>query len=285
MCVFTYSLQTSLCALIRFLVCPHGFERLFPGASNVYRKWTWDTAGRLTCLYGQAWDVIVATDKFVTVEHSFQQVIRSWCVHTGAIKRECYQVLRNADNEPAWNTRNTVQCTLSTLTPHHTRLCAVRCTGPFHTPVWAVRRDVPVRFCRTAVIQMLFTIWIWLACLSLVLSRRELSSPNSLDLRTSQMATHRRDRCNAPRRQTVRKTQSLHHTTPHRTAPHQMAPLLIYLLPGVLLKSPQTSLVSSVQEVYLYYQGILKLFDFGTTFPANNLPPSMPHDINSKSAM
>ena len=77
----------------------------------------------------------------------------------------------------------------------------LRCAAPapFHAPMWAVWHagtavrtgvDMDVIYYLDVIllfnVWMLFTIWTGLNCLSLVLSHRKLSSPNSLDLRTAQ---------------------------------------------------------------------------------------------------
>ena len=89
------------------------------------------------------------------------------------------------------------------------RLCAVRRTGPLSR---TGASDAP-RCAGTAVRNGNYadvvyylnrTDYLWL-----ILSHRELSSPNSLDFRTAQNGQHRHDRCDAPRRHAVRKTQSL----------------------------------------------------------------------------
>ena len=89
---------------------------------------------------------------------------------------------------------------------YYKRPCFVRCAvpAPFHAPVRAMRRAAPVWRCGMAVIRMLLSILIGLDWMSLVLSHRDLSSPNSLDLCTAKNV-----RCEEPRRRLVCKAQSL----------------------------------------------------------------------------
>ena len=69
---------------------------------------------------------------------------------------------------------------------HQGKLCAVRAPTLFHMPVREVRHAAPVRRCGMTVMRMLFNIWLGLDYLSLELSHIKASSPNSVDLHTSQ---------------------------------------------------------------------------------------------------
>ena len=80
---------------------------------------------------------------------------------------------------------------LSLLPHQHCARCNprpgfVRCAAPatFHAPMRAVRHAVPARQCGMAVMRMLFTVRTGLDYLPSVLSHIDLSSLNSLDLRT-----------------------------------------------------------------------------------------------------